>query len=118
MPLKDNSIHMHLLTELDDGTSKDFPIEDKSIQAMVSIKGKEAGAKAVDFVPVGDTGSASEYSFTIPEDLADGELFTVVVPKLTIGGQRQNFSFKIRRAVDDQAEDASSAQGDTQESSE
>lgn len=125
MPLEDNLIRMHILTELDDGTSKDFPIGDKTISALISIKGNESAAKPMDFSAIGENETA-EFGLKIPESLVSGDVFTVVIPKVKLGGHRQNFSFNVERKSADKPKgedvsgegDADSESDKKQESSE
>ena len=108
MPLVDNVIRFHLLTESDDGESIDFSIDDKEIPALVSVKDKESLSKEASFTSVAVAGESSEFMLAIPESLAEGEAFSIVIPKITLGGQRQNFSFSVSRQkpeVDEQETD-------------
>ncbi len=100
MPLADDTISFHVLTETDDGQSADFPIEDKEIMALVSIEGQESHASEQMFQAVGEGDKASEFSWALTENFLEGESFSVVIPKLKLGGQRQNFSFTIKRSSD------------------
>ena len=97
MPLVDDVIRFHLLTESDDGKSKDYGITAKEIDALISISDKESGGHEVSFVAAGEGEKASEFTLTIPDGLSEGESFSVVIPKLTLGGHRQNFSFSVSR---------------------
>ena len=97
MPLVDGVIRFHLLTESDDGKSKDYGITAKEIDALISISDKESGGHEVSFVAAGEGEKASEFTLTIPDGLSEGESFSVVIPKLTLGGHRQNFSFSVSR---------------------
>jgi hypothetical protein len=101
MPLTDNTLRFHLLTETEDGKSADFPIEESEIVALVSIKGEEATASELTFKSAGDSDTASEFSAVLSEKHSEGTSFSVVIPKVRIGGQRQNFSFNVSRPVND-----------------
>ena len=105
MPLVDNVIRFHLLTESDAGESVDYTIEDKEIPALVSVKDKESVSEEASFTPATEGDESSEFMLSLPESLAEGEAFSVVIPKVTLGGQRQNFSFSAYRekpVVDEQ----------------
>lgn len=98
MPLADNTVRFYLLTETDDGKSSDVPIEAKEITALISIQGQEATASECIFKAVGDGDVASEFSAVLPERFFDAQAFNLVIPKVKLGGQRQNFSFKVNRS--------------------
>ena len=112
MPLTDSTIRIHLLTESDKGESLDYPIEAAEIPAMISVKGRESGALECSFTRVGEGDSASEFGLTIPQGIADGEAFSVVIPKVELGGQRQNFSFTVspQKSKQDDSADSSPAE--------
>jgi len=114
MPLADNTLRFHLLTETDDGKSSDFPIEAKEITALISIQGQEAASSECTFGAVGHGDEASEFSLVLADHLSDAEAFNVVIPKVTLGGQRQNFSFKANRPTA-ASESTSSNETDTVE---
>ena len=109
MPLADNVIRFHLLTESDDGESVDYSIEDNEIPALVCVKDKESLSKEASFTSVAEGDETSEFMLAIPESLPDAEAFSIVIPKITLGGQRQNFSFSVSRekpAADEAETDA------------
>ena len=111
MPLTGNTIRFYLLSETDDGKSLDFPIADKELTALVSIKGREASGGEHAFGAVGEGDSTAEFSLVIPEHLLDGDEYAVVIPRITLDGQRQNFSFVVARPGDsDDTSDAASPQ--------
>lgn len=97
MPLTDNTIRFHLLTETSDGDPRDYPIKDREIVALISVKGQESTGTEQSCQAVGDSGQASEFTLAIPEDLTDGNAFSVVIPKVVLDGQRQHFSFTVTR---------------------
>ena len=97
MPLVDDVIRFYLLTESDDGESVDYSTQDKEIPALMSVKGKEFLSQEVSFEPRAARDASSEFLLVIPESLAEGKTFLIVIPKITLDGQRQNFSFTISR---------------------
>ncbi|MCR9197343.1 MAG: hypothetical protein NXI04_01745 [Planctomycetaceae bacterium] len=99
MPMTDDSIRFFLQTEDAHGEAMDCAIEDAEIEALISVRGMEAASKEVRFEAVAG-GNGSEFVLQLPEDLVSGKEFSVIVPKLKLGGQRQNFSFKISREAD------------------
>lgn len=119
MPLSDNTIRFHLLTESDEGESGDYPIEVSEIPALISIRGHESVSSELSFVGVGDGDRASEFSLTIPNGLAEANEFSVMIPSVSLGGQRQNFSFTVRRemAENNKAADDPAAAGSLKETS-
>lgn len=114
MPLTEDSIRFHLLTESDNGESKDFPIEATEIPGLISIKGSEAGSTDCTFAPTGTADTASEFAMEIPKFMREGDAFSVLIPKVTLDGNRQNFSFSITRK---QAENTADPSDMPQESS-
>ena len=123
MPLNANTIGFHLLTETEEGESRDFPVDEKEISAVISIQGQESNSSECTFVAVGDGGPTAEFSLMIPEAIIDGGAYSVVIPSVTLDGQRQNFSFSVtRKETDsDSAQDADATESgsgnDNQESS-
>ena len=97
MPLVDDVIRLYLLTESDDGESVGYSTEDKEIPALVSVQAKGSLSKEVSFESKAGSDDSAEFILAIPESLAGGRAFSVVIPKITLGGQRQNFSFSISR---------------------
>lgn len=104
MPIEESSIRFFVLTESDDGVSKDYPIEDGEITALISLKGKEAAASNVNFLSVSE-GKSAEFVLSIPDDMTDGDAYSVVVPKIKLGGQRLNFSFTASRKNEEESAD-------------
>lgn len=97
MPIEEDTIHLHILTDAADGGLQDCPVESKELTALISVPGNESLSKKLSLVAVGDKPAAAEFHLTIPEDIAYSDTFSVVVPKIELGGQRQNFSFRARR---------------------
>ena len=114
IPLTDHSIRFHLLTESASGESQDFPIKATEIPGLISIKGSEAGSTDCTFTSTGTADTASEFALEIPESLREGDAFTVLIPKVTLNGNRQNISFSITRK---QAENTDAATDSPPESS-
>ena len=97
MPIEGDTIRFHLLTESEQGESIDLAIKDLKIPGIISIRSAESISVDCVFKAVGDGEEASEFALEVPERLAKGETFSVVIPKLTVGGHRQNFSFTATR---------------------
>ena len=112
MPLQDSRIRFFLLTETDDGESRDHPIQQKEIPALVSVKGREDTAAEHLFSSVGDDDTTSEFALQIPESFAGSDSFSVVIPRVEIDGQRQNFSFTVTRTKTTE-DDATDSEEDT-----
>ena len=106
MPVVGDTVRFHLLTESEDGESIDLPIEQKEISALISIKSRETKTFERPFVAVGDGEQSAEFELTIPKQLTEGQSFSVVVPKITLGGHRQNFSFVASRPEDSHGDKA------------
>lgn len=108
MPLTDNTIRFFLQTENKAGEPIDCAVALADVEALVSVQGGEAAARDAKFVAVGE-GRTAEFALTLSADLAEGDAFSVIVPSLELGGQRQNFSFKIARETNDAVSDAETA---------
>lgn len=102
MPLEENTIRLHILTDAEDGGLKACPVEAKELVALISIVGKELSTKQSTLVAVGSDSPASEFAVEIPEDIAGADQYSVVIPKIELGGDRQNFSFRVRRPAGDE----------------
>ncbi len=102
MPLEDNSIRFHVLTDSADGGLEACPVKAQELAALISVKGKESLSSECTFTAVDDRQPASEFSLVIPEAIAGEDVYSVVVPKIEVGGHRQNFSFRIRRVNNEQ----------------
>lgn len=98
MPLKGDTIRLHVLTDGADGGLQDCPVESKELTALISVPGNESLSKQISLMAVGDGPAAAEFQLTIPEEIAGSDSYSVVVPKIELDGQRQNFSFRARRA--------------------
>lgn len=105
MPIKDDTIRFHLLTESEEGESIDLTIEQSEIPGIISIRSAESASVDCVFKGTSDGGESSEFALKIPERLEKGEAFSVVIPKLAVGGQRQNFSFMVKRSDHDHGDD-------------
>lgn len=101
MPLKAATIRIHVLTDSASGGLKAMPIMSEELTALVGVKDQESMSSECTFKAAGDEQPASEFLLVIPESIADAISYSVVVPKIEIEGQRQNFSFHIRRSQDD-----------------
>ena len=112
MPLVDGVIRFHLLTESDEGESKDYAVSDDEIPALISIKDRESSGVEASFVPAVGEEESSEFRLLIPDKVAEGQAFSVVIPKVRLGGHRQNFSFSVSRQQS-QAEDIGPSKQET-----
>ena len=97
MPVAGDSISFHILTEDESGESVDAPVEAKEITGLISVKGEESAGHEVTFQNTDDDGEASGFTATLPEKLVHGQAYSVVIPKVILAGQRQNFSFTASR---------------------
>ena len=99
MPLSDDTVRLHVLTDSTDGGLERCPVEVKEFTALVSVTGQESAASELTFVAGDDSQqvSASVFHMEIPSAIADAEEYSIVIPKLKLGGHRQNFSFRVSR---------------------
>jgi len=96
MPVTGDSISFHILTEDESGKSVDAPVDAKEITGLISVKSETSAGHEVTFRITND-GEASEFTATLPEEVVHGEAYSVVIPKVVLAGQRQNFSFTVTR---------------------
>lgn len=97
MPVADDLISFHILTEDESGESVDAQVDAKEITGLISVKGDESAGHEVTFRVTADDGEVSVFTVTLPEELDHGEAYLVVIPKVVLDGQRQNFSFTASR---------------------
>ena len=98
LPVKENSIRLYISVENENGEAKPAILEDSSVMAYV-------------YDSDSDTSSSKEVAFTLKEKQGDipvalltsviptilhnsGQL-SVIVPKITLGGERLNFTFNV-----------------------
>ena len=97
MPVADDLISFHILNEDESGESVDAQVDAKEITGLISVKGDESAGHEVTFRVTADDGEVSVFTVTLPEELDHGEAYLVVIPKVVLDGQRQNFSFTASR---------------------
>ena len=91
MPVIDGKITFHVLTIDSAGKSQTVRVQAEKIVAYVDPLDSEI-VREVTFKASGNSGST--FVATIPESIQDCKEFSVVVPKIELGGERLNFSFK------------------------
>ena len=98
MPVIGDQIVFYVLTESEAGESKEHPVGTKEIVAYLNEEGADpAQATEVSFHGEGDADSA-RFQAEIPDGFADTRRFSIVIPKITLGGERLNFSFTAARS--------------------
>jgi hypothetical protein len=121
MPVADDLISFHILTEDESGESVDVQVDAKEITGLISVKGDESAGHEVTFRVTADDSEVSVFTVTLPEELDHGEAYLVVIPEVVLDGQRQNFSFTVSRPNQQEPRQADSAtikaHSDTAESS-
>ncbi|MCH2202799.1 MAG: hypothetical protein MK102_12575 [Fuerstiella sp.] len=96
LPLIDNTVRCFLQIETKDGETADYRIKESEIEALLSVKGREWTSRNRMFIAVNE-GECAEFVMELPKNLENDSEFSVAIPKIELGGQRQNFSFKITR---------------------
>ena len=94
MPLSDGKVSFHILTADAHGASQPVPVETEKIVAYAAPVDRDAGQASEIFFLATKNNDGSAWSATIPDSLKDGGRISIVVPKISLGGQRLNFSFK------------------------
>ena len=93
MPVEDGRVTFHVLTDNDKGESEPFHVETREIVGYVDrVEAEDGPAYEVTFSSQDDQGG-STFIATLPEWLLDSKQVFVVVPKIQLGHERQNFSF-------------------------
>ena len=94
MPLADGKITFHVLTENGHGETQPAGVATEKIRAYVDPLDRDS-VQAVEVVFSATKNSdGSTFTATIPEVLQDSKRLSVIVPKIELGGERLNFSFK------------------------
>lgn len=96
MPVVDGVITFHLLTETSEGESKIHPVEENEIVSMINeFKSEPVRASELVFVSKDNKSPASTFAASIPEKFSEDQKLLIVIPKITLGGERLNFSFTV-----------------------
>ncbi|QDT99982.1 hypothetical protein [Gimesia aquarii] len=96
MPVVDGVITFHLLTETADGKSKSYPVEEKEILSLINeVNGEPIRASELVFASKDDQSPSSTFVATIPDKFSESQKLLIVIPKITLGGERLNFSFTV-----------------------
>jgi len=94
MPLADGKIVFHVLTDDRHGESQPADVTMEKIRAYVDPLDQDSvQAVEVAFSATKNSGG-STFTAIIPEVLQNCKRLSVIVPKIELGGERLNFSFK------------------------
>jgi len=110
LPLKENTISFHLSVEDEDSNTNSPTITGTEVLAYVSDPEFETTVSREITFELQETNSAAPatlLSATIPEIFVNSQRLSIVIPKLTLGGERLNFTFGVSTA-DDSLETANS----------
>ena len=89
-----SELTLYLTTTDEHGTSHPVQVEAEAIAAYAAPLDRKAGvATELIFLP-SENGDRSVWSTKVPESLNNGSGLSIVVPKITLGGEWQNFSFQ------------------------
>lgn len=98
LPANEDQISFHVLVEDEEGKLKDFSADDEKVAGFVNVKkGNSLGAVEIEFER--DKEDQSKFASAIPERFIKAEDLTVVIPKIQIGSQKLDFSFKVAREI-------------------
>lgn len=98
MPIIDGLITFHILSESPDGKSKSYPIEEKEIVSFTNEQKEESTrASELKFVSKDNKTPSSTFVATVPEKFSESQKLLVVIPKITLGGERLSFSFTVNQ---------------------
>ena len=111
MPISNGFITFHLLTETSDGKLKIYPVPDQEIESFINeFNGEPIRATELDFVPQNNQSKSSSFTATIPEKFRENQKLLIVIPKITLGGERLNFSFTVNQDKETEESDPDSLQ--------
>lgn len=99
LPSQNDSIRFHLSVEDEAGTSKPAVSKEPDIMAYVTDEEHQGeAAKEVYFKYLEESEEVSVpiFSASLPTEFEVGASFSVVIPKMTLGGERMSFSFKVK----------------------
>ena len=99
LPIQNDSIRFHLSVEDEAGTSKPAVPKEPDIMAYVTDEEHQGeAAKEVYFKYLEESEEVSVpiFSASLPTEFEVGASFSVVIPKMTLGGERMSFSFKVK----------------------
>ena len=121
LPVKDNRISFYLSVEDEAGNSSSPTIASTEFMAYVSDDESETTvSREIIFQLREDNGDSPMPLFEtqIPTNFVNSRLLSVVVPKLTLGGERLNFTFEVSNKESlqtDHANDSSDPGTDTKD---
>ena len=98
LPSHDGSVQFYLSVEDEAGGSKAATSKESEVMAYMTDAEQESGvSKEVVFQlqEINPDGPVSVLSATIPVEFANSSQIAVVVPKVTLGGERLSFSFEV-----------------------
>ena len=99
MPLADGKVIFHVLTDDGHGEPQPADLAIDKIRAYVDPLDRDSvQAVEVTFSARKKSGG-STFTATIPEVLQDSKRLSVIIPKIELGGERLNFSFKASPTV-------------------
>ncbi len=99
LPSQDDTIRFYLSVEDEAGTSKPAMAKEPEIMAYVTDEEHQGeAAKEVYFKYLEESEEVSVpiFSASLPMEFEVGVPFSVVIPKMTLGGERMSFSFKVK----------------------
>ncbi len=98
MPVVAGQISFHLLMGNSETGLQSLETEESEVLAYIN-RHDDPSLRAQEIVFRSSSGQrdSSTFSATIPDSLSDSRRFTVVVPKVTLGGKRTSFSFDAER---------------------
>ena len=95
MPLVDGKVTFHLQTVNDAGNSVAMPISASEVPAYIAQLDRETALTTEMIFHAVGKGPTSEFVAAVPKSHLDSTELSVVVPKIKLGGERQNFSFTV-----------------------
>jgi hypothetical protein len=96
LPLQDRRLTLCFLTESPAGDLQEQPIAAAEFTALIGREGTTPiSTPDVTFVPEGTGETAARFSADLPADFAEGGPLRIVVPSITLGGERLSFSFSV-----------------------
>jgi len=128
LPVTENTISLHMSVEDEIGNSNSVTITETEVMAFVSDAESETTVSREMTFELQENNSdnpATLLSATIPMSLVNSPRLSIVIPKLTLGGERLNFSFEVSTTdlletpnSEDPIDESSDANEETEQSDE
>ncbi|MEC7696842.1 MAG: hypothetical protein VYA11_07080 [Planctomycetota bacterium] len=98
MPTENDTLTLYLTNTDEHGASQPVQVDGKKIVGYAAPLDQQAGLATELVFLAAENGNQATWSATIPEPLNNAGRLSVVIPKITLGGEWINFSFETFNA--------------------